>query len=640
MTLKENDAIRTLIESETELETSEGTIIKIGENTTVELSALKGNGAVQNTKLKILNGSILANVKKLVNTKSTFSFETPTATAAIRGTVVNFDVGSSKTVIKVFEGKVWVTPQGSTQGAELKDRQMTVVEKGQKSIVILDIPEDMIPKDTSSGQTDSTVVPDSSLNTDPDLEQLPDTVPEEDSSVAPEPTSINLEVSKPAENSKFTVGEAVHVEGTVSPGNSIVSVNGKSIKVDGQGIFKTELTAPSKEGDYRIKISADYKALNAGVERQIVVAPVAAGLVVASPVEGLVVNKPVVSVSGTASAGAVVTAGGIKLAVQANGAFRGEVPLPDEEGAVQIEIEMFLEGGRSTKLVRNITYKPDLQFNISVPAEGQVFNTTSIPLKGELIPRGAELMVNGRKVQVTSGGPFAGMYVIHDQEGEVTLEFEALYGSQSVKMTRKVVYKRSVDMNKPLLQGVLPEVSRQRKLAFTVIDRTTDEEISFHREIDGMKEVERGPANSPFYVVLEDGIHSYAVYAADKAGNQTQRITRKVAYLESPVWQIKLRKPAGDLVIHVPPSAPDQSFQSRYTIEMSVEKLPGNDPALIKEIVFSNSATGESVPRRNLTTVDVECELALDRKKPNLITVQVRDINDIVKTRQFTINVR
>jgi hypothetical protein len=113
MPLKQSDAIRTFVESEVELETSEGSIVKIGENTTVELKTLKGNTKDQQTAVKIMNGAIIANVKKLVSTGSSFEFETPTATAAIRGTVVGLEVNKEQTRVKVYEGRVVVTPQGS-----------------------------------------------------------------------------------------------------------------------------------------------------------------------------------------------------------------------------------------------------------------------------------------------------------------------------------------------------------------------------------------------------------------------------------------------------------------------------------------------------------------------------------------------
>jgi hypothetical protein len=83
------------------------------------------------TKVSILNGTVLSNVKKLVNSGSKFEFETPTATASIRGTQVGFDVSSDKTLIKVYEGEVMVTPKGAKAAISVKTNQMTTVVKAR-----------------------------------------------------------------------------------------------------------------------------------------------------------------------------------------------------------------------------------------------------------------------------------------------------------------------------------------------------------------------------------------------------------------------------------------------------------------------------------------------------------------------------
>lgn len=60
-----------------------------------------------------MNGTLMTNVKKLVDEKSSFEFETPTATAAIRGTILGLDVTKDKTLVKVYEGTVTVSSSGS-----------------------------------------------------------------------------------------------------------------------------------------------------------------------------------------------------------------------------------------------------------------------------------------------------------------------------------------------------------------------------------------------------------------------------------------------------------------------------------------------------------------------------------------------
>jgi len=106
MSITEKDAIRTFVESQAEILTSEGSVIRLDENTTMEMATFNQNpNGSQTTKVAVLSGTLLSNVKKLINTGSKFEFETPTATASIRGTRVGLEVTSDKTSIKVYEGK-------------------------------------------------------------------------------------------------------------------------------------------------------------------------------------------------------------------------------------------------------------------------------------------------------------------------------------------------------------------------------------------------------------------------------------------------------------------------------------------------------------------------------------------------------
>ncbi|MFH1761997.1 MAG: FecR domain-containing protein [bacterium] len=138
MKLKSKDRIRTFVESSLELETPEGTIIKIHESTTFELTDIleKRRNHDQKTTCRVLTGSVWANVKKLGSKRSDFVFETPTAVAAIRGTELDLTVERGKTKIRVFKGIVFVAPRGSRAGANVKANQMVLVVKGQKSVQV------------------------------------------------------------------------------------------------------------------------------------------------------------------------------------------------------------------------------------------------------------------------------------------------------------------------------------------------------------------------------------------------------------------------------------------------------------------------------------------------------------------------
>jgi hypothetical protein len=166
MPLKQNDVIRTFIESEAELETSEGTLLKAGENSTIEFAAFFSSGELQNIKIKILNGSLMSNVKKLTHTKSTFEFETPAATAATRGTIAGFNVNGENTLVKIYEGRALVAPRGSKNSVEMNDNQMTLVSNGQKEVRVETLDEKaVVPPLKNSGTTTCSPKSSGPLNT-------------------------------------------------------------------------------------------------------------------------------------------------------------------------------------------------------------------------------------------------------------------------------------------------------------------------------------------------------------------------------------------------------------------------------------------------------------------------------------------
>jgi hypothetical protein len=132
MALREKDYIATLAESEARIEAPDGSEVRLRENTTVEVAAVKAKGGVSNAKLKVNDGGVVANVKKLVSGKSSFELETPTALAAIRGTTVELDTKKGAgTTVKTFDGKVQVAPARSKAFADVGHYEMTEVAPNQ-----------------------------------------------------------------------------------------------------------------------------------------------------------------------------------------------------------------------------------------------------------------------------------------------------------------------------------------------------------------------------------------------------------------------------------------------------------------------------------------------------------------------------
>lgn len=747
MPLKESDAIRAFIESEAEIKTSEGSVIKVSENTTLELAALKGgtHGA-QETRLKVLNGGIVSDVKKLMTRSSKFEFETPTAVASIRGTRVGLDVSGEQTDIRVYEGVVYVVPKGTKNGAEVNANQMTSVRTGQKTVEVSVLKERVaIPP-----STDTAASSDSSSGTRVDtvgthtVDTAATAVAEParmdtaaaavvepvrtDTVVAARAVELVLVVDEPASGAVYGVGDQVVVRGTVKPSSAQVKVRGQVVKPQPTGQFRYTVPAPTQPGEFDVVVEANFVDQNKVETRKIVVEQAAqegllaltvstpaqgisvlqpsfvvngltspgaevtaAGqrmdmqptgafsgrvtipegvtefeftieavrgsesktetrivrlskeqdcrLQVVSPVNGQVVTKPLIFVSGSAPVGSEVEVGSMVLNVAADGRFSGQIPIPAEEGEFDFDISVAC-GSKDISESRTVRFTPEIQLIIASPVNGQKEPSPLVAVKGVVKPVSAELLVNGQKVAVMSNGAFTGMVRIEDVEGEQALEFEVNSEGGSASETRTVVFERP-NTDAPIVQGSFPPFSKQKNLYFTVIDRTVGDAITFWREIDGSKESEQGEPQQRFILDLEAGIHDYAVWAVDKAGNSSQRVSGRVGYMSTSAWTIRMRKPAGTRErLLIPPAGPGGSFDPSYTVEFTIENLPDDNYDLLQEVRVSNTTTSDARKMTNFTDIDFDFDIDVKRGADNVIRISVRDKNDVVRTQTVVITVK
>jgi hypothetical protein len=679
--------LRTYIESELEIETSEGTIIKLGENSTLEIDKFNAKEQTENTRIKILNGNIIANVKKLVNIDSKFEFETPTATAAIRGTVVGFEVNKEKTVVKVFEGIVVVTPNGARKGVEIKENQMTSVAKGQKSVSIEKLEEkpsisspekktglllDSTKNDTiktvydTISTSDTVSIKQAATITDSLLKKAGTTEMEEltpknteleddekeiietnsvstiktdslkaTSTVIKQP--IRLNVSLPADRSEVRPGAQVSVAGTVTPITASLTINGKTVSVSSSGQFKTTLTAPAQPSDFEIAISAEANGSTQSVSRTVIVTPLQLNFDVKSPGDGQVFTKTTIPVSGIASPGAEVTVMSIRIPVSASGTFSGQVPIPNEDGEIILEFEASLDG-KFANISRKIIYQPEYRFNLVAPLEKQTVSTTSIQIKGEVLPAGSKVSAMGRPLNVTPTGIFTGTVLIPEEEGEIELDFDITYGSMTKNETRTIVYKKPPDIARPEIQTVLPQISEANQISVAIYDRTPGDEITLTYTIDGVKETEKGAPNSSFTIPLQAGIHTYTLQATDKAGNSSQIISQNITWFGTTDWMIKIDKAVD--VLYLPPSGPGNNYEPVYTLEFSIENLPDNDMRLISLVTIVNKLTGETNTKKTYTDNYFTIDMKLRNHATNNFDISIEDIRKKIKTRTIQVVVK
>ena len=644
MPLRETDAIRTFVESEVELETGEGSTIKIGENTAVELKTLNGNVNEQHTSLNIMNGAIIANVKKLVSTGSSFEFETPTATAAIRGTVVGLEVNREQTRVKVYEGRVLVTPQGSKNSVELQPNQMGTVKKGGEKVAVEKFDE-KTPVPLSAASMDTTAASGDTLKNHPDSTAAGDLLRAGDSSAVTDTSghsgtssgsgTVLLALSSPTDASTVAPQAQIAVNGTVKPAGTTVTVNGKSVSVSADGSFKTMVAAPAQPGDFEVLVNAEINGTSKTLSRNLAVKSSVLQFTVTTPREGQELIKPVIPVSGTVTPGAEVSVLSMKLPVTGAGSFAGQVPIANEAGEYTLDFEATLEG-LNQKISRRVVYRPEYRFILSSPPDRQTVTTTNIMIKGEVLPAGSEVVVNGRKMSVTSGGQFSGYLTIPADEGEVALEFEISGSGINRTETRKIFYKKPPDTYRPQLSASLAKSCWN----VTVFDRTEDEEITLWHEIDGSREFTTLRPNETTCITLENGIHTYRVYAEDLEKNiSNTEVLANYAFLSTTTWLIKMRRPAGNVSFDLPPASPGGE-PAYYTIEFTIENLPQDDMRLIREVAITNRTTGRRTALRTFTDNYIEADIELVRQKSNLIQIDVNDINNVTKSQTFQITVR
>lgn len=104
----ENDAVTTKNESKCEITLNDEKVIRLSESTAAIISGKPDKGE----KIKAAGGSLWINVKHLVN-KQTFDVTTPTAVAAVRGTVFGVQCDANKSDYLVFAGTVAVSAASS-----------------------------------------------------------------------------------------------------------------------------------------------------------------------------------------------------------------------------------------------------------------------------------------------------------------------------------------------------------------------------------------------------------------------------------------------------------------------------------------------------------------------------------------------
>ncbi len=109
MDIFKGDQLRTVAESRCEVKLSDGSIIRIGENSVFDFGESNLSKYSRQVDASLKKGKIWANVTKSFAAANKFEVKSPTAVCAIRGTIYRMDTDST-TRVGVYEGKVDIGP--------------------------------------------------------------------------------------------------------------------------------------------------------------------------------------------------------------------------------------------------------------------------------------------------------------------------------------------------------------------------------------------------------------------------------------------------------------------------------------------------------------------------------------------------
>jgi len=355
MTLGERCEIKTGPESEVRLEVIDGTVVRVEENALVEVVTLQAvtpkakakdpsPETALNAKFKLFYGNLVGNIKKLTRDNPDVKFETPTALAAIRGTVIEVEaVKNANTVIRAFEGTIRVAPVGRKNFVEVGDWKMVEVAPKQKVLVVRDVPKGHKRKAfLIKGEKAPAPIKESKKS--------------EKKSKDPVAVKLRLDLGHIPDTLDCYAGDTVEIEGAVAPANAKISVNGVAVVPGKNGAFKASVPAPDT-GTFPLNIVAESETAAESVARAIRVAYVHTETRLITPVEGEVVKKPTVLVSGTAEPGSKVNVLGVTLNVKRDGTFSGDVSIPPREGTVKVQVEIVNRDDAAMWIERKIRYK-------------------------------------------------------------------------------------------------------------------------------------------------------------------------------------------------------------------------------------------------------------------------------------------
>ncbi|MFC1476500.1 FecR domain-containing protein [Fibrobacterota bacterium] len=568
MSVKMKWDVRTFVESSIELQFSTGTTLKLGENSVVNLSTLlqdKGAAATK-SNVKVASGQVWANVKKLVSKKSKFSFETPTAVAAIRGTRLRVEVDKSKTVVDVYEGSVSVRNKGSKKVVLVSTRNRAIVQSGEPDIETVNF-DDIDTTEDRSEPEDTTAVIDST-----EIDTTTETTEE-----------VFLNIESPEDN-KIVDETQVAIKGTANPGATIFA-GSKQVEVKDKGTFV--IAVDLMPGVNKITITAQLGGESKQADITIIYEPPKKlFLTVTQPAEGMKVKTPVIPVQGATVAGAEVTVDDNAVSVTPDGSFTYQVHIPNEAGEYIIQVVSRYKG-EETRLERTVIYEPErekLDLVISSPINGQEIKTNLIRVIGKAV-FGARMEITGgggsftRTFTVGKDGSFICEIPIHERDiGDYVIEANASVdetGEEEDRVITVEVDVKSANINTSVpridITGPTQGASKIGYFTARVTDNTPEDQIMLTVDINGAKDQYTLERSDQEKIILEEGKNRYVIYAVDLAGNKSNALSGEIYYLPGPLVIDIIEPDETQYVIDDLPPMPVNAQSLSMDIEVEID---------------------------------------------------------------------
>ncbi|NLB64761.1 MAG: FecR domain-containing protein [Fibrobacter sp.] len=261
--VREKHTVRTGFETSLDLRFPDASIITLGENTTADFHTLVASAKGTQTKLKIKSGSVAFNIKKLATQKSSYEFESSTATAAIRGTTGAFSARGSRSVAYLHTGMLEMKDNA---GKTVNIEQKQVALQTDEGFVVLPLPENLSDLNSLIDEylSDSTSLPtDSAVNTM--ITTLAEQTKQKNMLCTMDPSPTELKATR------------IRLSGNAMPG-ATVSTDNISTVVPENGKWNLDLAWPLEPAgikEFAVKMTKGGISLDCGLARFNYVRPIA-----------------------------------------------------------------------------------------------------------------------------------------------------------------------------------------------------------------------------------------------------------------------------------------------------------------------------------------------------------------------------